>query len=159
MTHKTPRIFHLLQQAHSAVFRAADRFWRQEEGLTATQQGVLFTLSKGEGIPITTIADQLKMGKSSLTGLIDRMTERKLVRRETSAQDGRVQLIFIEPAGVRHVERSVFRVRRYNERLLEAFSPAEQQIIARFLNYVAHNADDIITNIPENSEPEIETKK
>ncbi|WP_108791345.1 MarR family transcriptional regulator [Erythrobacter sp. Alg231-14] len=152
MTHKSPRIFHLLQQAHSALFRAADRFWRKEEGLSASQQAVLFVLSKEDGLPITLIADQLKMGKSSLTGLVDRMSERALVRREVSAKDGRVQLVYIEPKGKAQVEQSLFRVKRYNERLLDSFSPDEQKVIERFLTHVAHNAEDIISDASERSD-------
>ena len=60
-----PRIFYLLQKAHSALFRAADHALKQRLGLTASQQAVLFILTKDDGKPISAIAEELKMGKSS----------------------------------------------------------------------------------------------
>lgn len=139
-----PRVFHLLQKAHAALFRAADKEVRHAEGITATQQAILFSLSIQDGTPISAIAEQLKMGKSSLTGLVDRMTEHALVRRQNNPDDGRVQNIFIEPKGRAIIKRSVSTVRQINAQLLSPFSTDEQQTIARFLEHIAANADTIV---------------
>ncbi|MEM7582852.1 MAG: MarR family transcriptional regulator [Acidobacteriota bacterium] len=144
MPNRSPRVFHLVQQAHSALFRAADKLLRRTEGITAGQHGVLLVLSGDDGVPITTIADKLKMGKSSLTGLVDRMSDRGLVRRAACPTDGRVQLVTIEPAGRELLDRRKAHVKRTNERLLAPFSSAEQETIERFLRHVADNASDIV---------------
>ena len=139
-----PRIFYLLQKAHSALFRASDRALKQQVGLTASQQAVLFILSKADGQPISAIAAQLKMGKSSLTGLIDRMELRGLVRRHQSVADGRSIEIFITGSGRELVEATLSGTRRINAALLEPFSTNERATIERFLKHVSDQADPIV---------------
>ena len=142
---RTPRIFHLLQKAHSALFRATDRRLREAYGITASQQAVLFILGLRNGQPISAIADALSMGKSSLTGLIDRMEEKSLVRRAPHPEDSRSQLVFIAPAGRDIAATTVADTRRINDALLSPFSADEQATIARFLNHVAENGPTLIT--------------
>lgn len=151
---RPPRIFHLLQKAHSALFRATDKRLREAHGITASQQGVLFILSLNDGQPISAIADALSMGKSSLTGLIDRMEEKSLVRRAPHPQDSRSQLVYIEPAGRNIAAASISQTRRLNDALLAPFTAAEQATIARFLTHVAKNGPDLIAKaapLPETS--------
>ncbi|MEO1087154.1 MAG: MarR family transcriptional regulator [Acidobacteriota bacterium] len=143
-TPKKLRVFHLLHQAHSALFRAADQTLRQKEGITAAQHGVMLVLSVRDGVPISTIAEELRMGKSSLTGLVDRMSKAGLVRRAPCADDGRVTRIYLEPAGRRLLERTAGHVKGYNEALLEPFSADERRTIHRFLSHVAEEADAIV---------------
>lgn len=141
---RSPRIFHLLQKAHSALFRATDKRLREVHGITASQQGVLFILGLKDGQRISAIADALSMGKSSLTGLIDRMEERSLVRRAPHPDDSRSQLVFIEPAGRDIAAATVADTRRINDALLSPFSADEQATIARFLTHVAENGPTLI---------------
>ncbi len=141
---RQPRVFHLLQRAHATLFRAADQHLRSEEGISASQQAVLFVLVKDAGAPTTDIAARLRMSKSSMTGLIDRMVRAGLVRRRSCESDGRVQRVFVTKAGRRIVERSLPDVKTMNQRLLEPFSAPEQDTIARFLEHVADNAHDIV---------------
>ena len=140
---RQPRIFHLMSLAHSALFRAADRRLKSEAGITVSQQGVLFVLAHQDGLPITEIADILNLGYSSLTGLVDRMSVKKLVRRHADASDGRVQNVFIEQKGRDLLDRTLADVKRINGALLQPFTASEQQVIERFLNHVAKNAADI----------------
>ncbi|MEO0499145.1 MAG: MarR family transcriptional regulator [Pseudomonadota bacterium] len=148
------RIFHAMQRAHAALFRAADRRFRAVEGITASQLAVLFSLAGEDGVPISAIAGQLKMGKSSLTGLIDRMTILDLVRREKNDADARSQLVFIQPRGRRILDRSTRETRAINEALLAPFNADERALIAHFLDHIATNADGIV----EDTEPEAETE-
>ncbi|MTH95750.1 MarR family winged helix-turn-helix transcriptional regulator [Roseibium sp. RKSG952] len=143
------RVFHLLQVAHSALFRAADHRARQEMGLTITQIAVLIILNDRDGQPASEIATRLSMGKSSLTALIDRLCEKDLVRRRPSANDGRVTLVHLEDAGRRAAEAARIHTRHYNAALLEPFTEEEQNVIGRFLQHLAHNANAII-NVPDN---------
>ena len=86
------------------------------------------------------------MGKSSLTGLIDRMTDKGLVSRRQSAADGRSFEVFIEDEGRRTVEATLSGTRRINAALLEPFSIKERAVIERFLKHVADNADAIVAS-------------
>ena len=139
-----PRVFHLLQQAHSSLFRAADHALRQRVGLTASQQGVLFLLTKRNGAPISAIADELRMGRSSLTQLIDRMTDKGLVRRQRCAEDARSFEVHIEDGGRRAVADTLADVKRINSALLAPFSAKEQAAIEAFLTHVTAHAGEIV---------------
>ena len=141
---RQPRVFHLLQLAHSALFRAADRALQTNVGLTASQQAVLFVLMQRDGAPITAIADQLRMGKSSLTGLIDRMSAKELVTRRQSPSDARSFEVFIEDAGRHLVHATLASTKKINASLLKPFSSDECAVIERFLKHVSENAEEIV---------------
>ncbi|WP_122073794.1 MarR family winged helix-turn-helix transcriptional regulator [Pseudophaeobacter sp. EL27] len=138
------RVFHQLQVAHSALFRAADRRTRQTVGLTTSQFAVLFVLSQSDAQPISEIAKRLSMGKSSLTGLVDRMVERGLVARIASASDGRVTNIHLAPSGATLLARAKEETKHFNAALLAPFSDEEQVVIRRFLTHLVDHADEII---------------
>ncbi|MFT6458318.1 MAG: DNA-binding MarR family transcriptional regulator [Pseudophaeobacter arcticus] len=141
------RVFHQLQVAHSALFRAADRRTRQAVGLTTRQFAVLFVLSQSDAQPISEIAKRLSMGKSSLTGLVDRMVERGLVARIASASDGRITNIHLEDSGAKILARVKEETKHFNRALLAPFSDKEQLVIQRFLTHLVDHADEIINPV------------
>lgn len=111
---------------------------------------------KRDGAPISDIADQLKMGKSSLTGLIDRMTDKGLVHRRQSVEDARSFEVFIERSGRRAVEATLPTTKKINAALLEPFSSEERAVIERFLRHVSDNAETIVaTNTQTQSKERI----
>lgn len=138
------RVFHLIQQAHAALFRAADHAMRNTQGITTAQNAVLFLLTGKDGQKISDLAAQLGMGKSSLTALIDRMGNAALVRRERNPEDERISNIFIEPAGRAIVAKTLPVVKGINAGLLEPFSAEERKIIEKFLIHMRENAPAII---------------
>lgn len=143
------RVFHQLQVAHSALFRAADQRTRETVGLTTSQFAVLIVLSQEDGQPISDIAKQLAMGKSSLTGLVDRMVDRGLVRRMPSERDGRVINIHLEPEGQELLTRGVRETKHFNAALLDPFDETEQEVIGRFLDHLVSHADEIINPVTQ----------
>ncbi|MFC6686980.1 MarR family winged helix-turn-helix transcriptional regulator [Jhaorihella thermophila] len=138
------RVFHLLQVAHSALFRAADKRSRRMAGLTTTQIAILLILRKSDGLPISALAAQLAMGKSSLTGLIDRLADKRLVERRPCPRDARVTLIRLTEAGRAAAATALPDTRRHNAALLEPFSDDERAVIRRFLQHLTDNAETII---------------
>lgn len=144
---KKLRVFHQLQVAHSALFRAADQRTRQTVGLSTSQFAVLFVLSQSDGQPISEIAKTLSMGKSSLTGLVDRMVDRGLLCRSPSELDGRVTNIFLLPEGRLLLEQGMTETRHFNAALLQPFNQEEQEVIGRFLTHLVDHADEIINPV------------
>ncbi|WP_339721227.1 MarR family winged helix-turn-helix transcriptional regulator [uncultured Paraglaciecola sp.] len=140
------KVFHLLQLAHGALFKAADRKLRNDMQISTTQLAVLFSLCKYDNAPITAIADQLNMSYSSMSGVVDRMAVAKLLKREKDVHDARVQKVILLPKGKTIAEQSTQKVRNINRALLDEFSLAEQETIARFLVHVSKNAEHIVNN-------------
>ncbi len=144
---KPPKIFFLMNRAQAAIARASERKTQALADLSMPQHGVLVLLSRQDGQTVTDLARALSMGKSSLSGLIDRMVDRGFVRREKDADDGRVVRIYREPAAESLVQRTVPFVQHVNGLLLAPFDEAEQAVIGRFLTHLAENAEDVIDQV------------
>ncbi|EBA17961.1 transcriptional regulatory protein [Roseobacter sp. SK209-2-6] len=120
-------------------------------GLTTAQFAVLFVLDKDDGMPISEIAKRLSMGKSGLTGLVDRMVALDLVTREASTEDRRVNRVRLLPKGIELLQKGKQETRHFNEALLAPFNEAERATIQQFLDHVTRNAEAIIA-APEGEE-------
>jgi MarR family transcriptional regulator, organic hydroperoxide resistance regulator len=68
-------------------------------GLTPFHWLVLCCLWKDDGLPTSSIGDRLKQVGGTLTGVLDRMEERGLVRRERDTHDRRIWRIWLTDAG------------------------------------------------------------
>jgi DNA-binding MarR family transcriptional regulator len=141
---RSPRIFYLMNRAHATLARAADRRTKAEADLSLAQHGVLFALSMNDGLAVSTLAKMLSMGKPSVSGMIDRMAERDLVRREKDAQDGRMVRVFLQERGAAVIARTHPVVKEMNAALLAPFSDDEQEVIGRFLAHLASSAEDVL---------------
>lgn len=146
------RVYHLINLAHASLFKATNRVLRQDEGVSAIQSAVLFILLSDDGQPASHIARELKMEKSSLTTLIDRMEKLNLVRREKCSTDGRVSNVFISDAGKSIASRVAKSTYQANKLLLSPFSPSDQKVIEQFLRYISDNSEKIIQSISANND-------
>lgn len=68
-------------------------------GLTPFHWLVLCCLWEEDGLPTSSIGDRLKQVGGTLTGVLDRMEERGLVRRERDVHDRRIWRIWLTDAG------------------------------------------------------------
>ncbi|WP_392530615.1 MarR family winged helix-turn-helix transcriptional regulator [Nostoc sp. C117] len=68
-------------------------------GLTPFHWLVLCCLWQEDGLPTSCIGDKLKQVGGTLTGVLDRMEERGLVRRERDTHDRRIWRIWLTDAG------------------------------------------------------------
>lgn len=131
------RAFHALHMAHTAIFSAADKSLKKREGILTAHQVILFVLSTEDGLPSKVIAKRAGMSKSRLTGLVDALERKGLVRRERGTEDARQQIVFIEPAGRDLIDRTKGWVNKLNTSLIKDFDKDEQKTIARFLSHAA----------------------
>ena len=69
--------------------------------LSPAQCHVLHLIEPGRPIPMGQIADTLACDASNVTGLVDRLEARGLVRRRPSPEDRRVKVIGLTPTGSR----------------------------------------------------------
>jgi DNA-binding MarR family transcriptional regulator len=61
--------------------------------INPAQGRIMFVLWQNDGIPITELAKQTSLGKSTLTSMLDRLEQSGYVRRVPSLQDRRMVLI------------------------------------------------------------------
>jgi MarR family transcriptional regulator, organic hydroperoxide resistance regulator len=69
--------------------------------LSAAQCHVLHLMEPDRSIRMGRIAEALACDASNVTGLVDRLESRGLLRRQPSAEDRRVKVLELTPAGVR----------------------------------------------------------
>jgi len=72
-----------------------------EFDLSPIQCHVLHLIEPGRPLPMSRLADTLSCDASNVTGLVDRLESRGLVRRQPSPQDRRVKVLHLTPTGAR----------------------------------------------------------
>src|SRR3981081_462021 len=69
--------------------------------LSPAQCHVLHLIEPGRPVPMGQLADTLACDASNITGLVDRLESRGLVRRQPSEDDRRVKVLLLTPTGSR----------------------------------------------------------
>lgn len=91
------RAYNYMEARISADLRRAD--------LTLARFDVLVALTKHGPMSQQTLADHLLVTKGNVVGLIDKLSARGFVERQSSTTDRRVNLLRVTPAGKRIVDR------------------------------------------------------
>jgi DNA-binding MarR family transcriptional regulator len=103
-----------------------------ELDLSPAQCHVLHLIEPGKPMPMGRLAETLACDPSNVTGLVDRLESRGLVRRHPSVEDRRVKVLDLTPAGSRL--RGLLRDRMTTPPVrLERLSVREQQTLVRIL--------------------------
>jgi len=68
-------------------------------GLTPAQFDIVATLGNTPGMSTKELGEKTLITKGTLTGVVDRLADKKLVRRIASPSDGRSQIVQLTPQG------------------------------------------------------------
>ncbi|MBD2504828.1 MarR family winged helix-turn-helix transcriptional regulator [Anabaena azotica] len=108
-------------------------------GLTPFHWLVLCCLWQEDGLPTSSIGDKLKQVGGTLTGVLDRMEERGLVRRERDVHDRRIWRIWLTDAG-KELEGILPPIAaELNDEAMQGITPAECDIFSQLLNRAIAN--------------------
>jgi len=112
-----------------------------EFDITATQFQVLKRLWQKDGMGATCLGRDAHLDGATLTGVLDRLEGKGLVRREKHEKDRRSVRIFLNDAG-RDLEKPLLSaLARINEKALTGFSSEEATHFLKFLDRVQSNLD------------------
>jgi DNA-binding MarR family transcriptional regulator len=100
--------------------------------LSPAQCHVLHLIEPDRPVPMGQLAETLACDASNVTGLVDRLESRGLVRRRPSAADRRVKVLVLTPTGSRLRALLVDRMMA-PPAALERLSPREQSALVRIL--------------------------
>lgn len=100
--------------------------------LSPAQCHVLHLLQPERPLPMGRLAETLACDASNVTGLVDRLEARGLIRRRPSAEDRRVKVLVLTPTGTRLRAVLVERMTA-PPATLERLSLREQRALARIL--------------------------
>src|SRR5215471_14999427 len=100
--------------------------------LSAAQCHVLHLMEPDRPVPMGRIAEGLACDASNVTGLVDRLESRGLVRRQPSAEDRRVKVLVLTPAGA-HLRSIVMERMTQPPESLNRLSADEKKALVRIL--------------------------
>jgi DNA-binding MarR family transcriptional regulator len=107
-----------------------------EPNLTPGQLAILILVHENPGTSQRVLAERIGVDKSTLTVILDRLADRKLLRRVRSKEDRRANVLELTAAGTRHMRRMIAFVRRHERRTFKNLSATEQRELLRLLGKV-----------------------
>jgi DNA-binding MarR family transcriptional regulator len=111
-----------LVRAYQA-FAAYDAAGYRDTGLTVSQADVLFTLGNTDGMTFRDIGDLTLITKGTLTGVIDRMEAKGLVKRTILSDDRRCTRVTLTAKGNKLFNREFPRQVAYIKQRFDRLSP------------------------------------
>jgi len=115
-----------------------DRF-----GLTPFHWVVLCCLWQEDGLATSHISDRLQQVGGTLTGVLDRMAERDLIRRERDAHDRRMWRIWLTGAG-RELSNTLPPVAiDLSQKMMQGIEIAQQEQFSQWIDQSIHNLSDL----------------
>ncbi|WP_460207660.1 MarR family winged helix-turn-helix transcriptional regulator [Scytonema sp. NUACC21] len=108
-------------------------------GLTPFHWVVLCCLWEEDGLPTSSIGEKLQQVGGTLTGVLDRMEERGLIRRERDSRDRRIWRIWLTDAG-KELETVLPPIAvEIREQAMRGTTYAERDIFSQILNKAIDN--------------------
>jgi DNA-binding MarR family transcriptional regulator len=108
-------------------------------GLTPFHWLVLCCLWQEDGLPTSSIGDKLKQVGGTLTGVLDRMEERGLVRRERDVHDRRIWRIWLTDAGKELETVLPPLAAELRDEAMSDISQSEREVFSQLLNRAIAN--------------------
>ena len=113
-----------LVKAYQAFYAYDDAHIRQL-GLTMPQFDVIATLGNTQGMMMSQLAEKTLVTKGTLTGIIDRLEKKGLVRREVPPDNRRCFIVMLTPEGQELFEEIFPTHIAHLKECLSSFSPEE----------------------------------
>ncbi len=108
-------------------------------GLTPFHWIVLCCLWQEDGLATSNISDQLQQVGGTLTGVLDRMAERNLIRRERDSHDRRVWRIWLTDAGQELSQVLPPIALKVMQETMQGISASEQEQFSQWINESSEN--------------------
>jgi DNA-binding MarR family transcriptional regulator len=102
-------------------------------GVTPVQFGAMQTVANQPGIDQRTLASAVGLDTSTIAGVVDRLEARGLMIRLPCAEDRRVRLLHLTPAGATLLAETVPGMLRAQERILAPLGKADRKEFMRML--------------------------
>ena len=109
--------------------------------ITASQLQVLRRLWHGDGITTSALTCDSSSDGGTVTGILDRLERKELIRRERSHADRRVVQIWLTDAGRDLQEPLTNIIEEINQKALRGLDNDEQQQLINSLEKVSNNLD------------------
>ncbi|MDE2600228.1 MAG: MarR family transcriptional regulator [Rhodocyclaceae bacterium] len=105
-------------------------------GLTAPQFDIIATLGNTPGMRFKELGEKTLCTKGTLSGIVDRLAEKGLVRRVASPTDGRSQIVQLTAAGEKVFAQTFPAQIRYMDELLAGVDAERMSRLQQELHYL-----------------------
>jgi len=130
------RFIFLIGQARHRLFTRLDKALMDTAGVTAAQSGALYYLVDNDGCLLGALSQALKLDKSAITGLVDRLEKKGLAVRRTTPTDRRAINIYLTEEGRAAAKKCLQVTKEYNNALKEGLSQEEIDCFSRILQTI-----------------------
>jgi len=141
----------LMGKIHRGMRRFFE-FQMKKFGITPPQFEVLITLWTEDGLVLSDLSKRLSRDGPTITGIIDRMEKKQLVRRERSTRDRRIIKVFVTS-----------KAKEMKDELTNLQQTAGKDIIDNFSNNDLETLEyllaKLLSNIEDKIVPTIKTKQ
>jgi len=132
------RLFYLMEQAHSRLFKETNRNLKKTVGISVAQSSALFLLEAKPELTLGELAKALNLRQSAITGLIDRMEKNQLLVRKKDSNDGRIIRTELSSKGRLNLKLAKEQLKLFNQKINQGYSEPELKVIRRFLIELAN---------------------
>lgn len=141
------RNLHPLMRQISITYRCAMLFREHalaDTGLAGCQTPYLTTLYRQPGISQEEMARALNVNKSSVARQLSVLEEKGYVRRDPSATDKRILLVYPTEHALELIDRIFACYGDWNSYLTQDFTDEEQELLSRLMVRIAKRAEDYV---------------
>lgn len=135
-----PSVLRELTRTHQAFLSYAASHVHTLD-LTLSQYDVIITIGNTAGMSFKQLGEKTIITKGTLTGVVDRLVAKGLVKRVASERDGRSQIVCLTEAGEDLFERTFPEHMQFINRLFNEYSPEDitvfEEILMRFRETVS----------------------
>lgn len=129
-------INYLLTTSQHRVFQEVSKRLENYD-VTPVQYGVLHCLWKGDKTTPKEIASELKLENSTISGILDRMEKKNLLKRQVSTEDRRYIEVVLTEKGASLEKPVLDTIDQANLDILASIPEEEQQILKKNLQLLA----------------------
>jgi DNA-binding MarR family transcriptional regulator len=104
-----------------------------EEGLTEPQYQALKVMAKNGAVVMRKISDDMLVTPANVTGIVDRLEQKGLIKRTARLGDRRATVIELTPGGLAVQKRVASRYREFVQRAVGALTADEQRSLRNLL--------------------------
>ncbi|TAE31535.1 MAG: MarR family transcriptional regulator [Candidatus Kapaibacterium sp.] len=111
-------------------------------GVSKQELNIISIVGRRSGAIMREIAEDAQLAVSSVTPIIDKLVEKKLVKRERSEEDRRIVSVELTEKGAKIYQMEVESYMRLSASILAALSPNEQDKFLGFFRKIASSLSE-----------------
>jgi DNA-binding MarR family transcriptional regulator len=112
--------------------------------LTGPQFAVLTAVNAYPGVEQGSLASSVALDRSTMASIVRRLEDRRLITRETPAEDGRKRLLFLTEDGIETLRDADRRARELDVLLMKGYDPERQDALLRELTALSEHWESLV---------------